>query len=284
MRLTNKNGFPEALARAVMNDSYTKGESDYSVTELLKPPQLRALQIKYQKDLVDDVEDRLWSLYGQIAHFVLERANVEDLSEKRFYAEFRGKTVSGQIDSFSMDGSILTDWKFVTAWKFKNGRATDEDWISQLNMQAELLRRNGITVSRAQIVGLLRDWSKIEAADNADYPQKGVVTAEIPLWSSEQVTAFINERIALHEAAALAPDDQLTPCSHTERYAEPNIWAVMKGKKAINWGKCLTEDDAKKKHAINPGTRIEFRPGRSKRCLFYCSVKEHCQQYRGMKK
>ena len=44
MILTNKHNLPEAIVAAIMNDSYTKGDADISVTELLSPPQLRALR------------------------------------------------------------------------------------------------------------------------------------------------------------------------------------------------------------------------------------------------
>lgn len=40
MKYTNKFNLPDGLARAVMNDPYSKGDADFSVTELLDPPQL----------------------------------------------------------------------------------------------------------------------------------------------------------------------------------------------------------------------------------------------------
>ena len=47
MKLTNNHNLPEAIVAAIMNDSYTKGDADISVTELLTPPQLRHLKLKH---------------------------------------------------------------------------------------------------------------------------------------------------------------------------------------------------------------------------------------------
>lgn len=274
--ITNRNNFPEALVKAVENDTYSKGDSDYSVTELLKPPRQSALQIINKNLLSDDVEDRLWSLYGQIVHTILERAYEHDLAEKRFSVMIAGKKVSAQVDTLSHKDDYLSDYKFTTSYKFKVGSPPDPEWVAQLNMQAYILRKNGYTVKAARIVGLLRDWSKLEAQRTEDYPKKGVIIVPIPLWSDAQVEAFMTERIALHEAARAGA---LPDCNQSERWAKPDQWAVMKGERAIRFGVCLSEASAKEMHAKNAGTRIEFRPGLSMRCEQYCNVKDYCTQY-----
>jgi hypothetical protein len=276
-------GYPEALLKAVEADTYSRGNSDYSVTQLLKPPRVVALEALHKDEMVDDVSDRIWSLYGQIVHTILERANEADLVEKRFFAEFQGPKklvkVSAQLDSLSLKDSRLTDWKFTTVWKFLPNKPVDADWTAQLNMQLEILRRNGLNAERLQIVGLLRDWSKTEASRNSDYPQRGVVTQPIEIWSREQTTAFIEERISLMEAAR----KELPLCTPTERWAKQDIWAVMKGERAIRMGLCFSEKNAIDLCKMNPGTRIEFRPGQSPRCEHYCAVSEWCDQYKAMK-
>ncbi len=256
------------------------------MTELLKPPRQSALQIRNKDKLTDDVSDRLWSLYGQIAHLILERANIADLSEQRYYATFQGPTkpvtVSAQVDSLSLTEGVLTDWKFVTSYKFKHGRAADPEWTAQLNMQLEILRRNNLDAKTIQIVGLLRDWSKLEAGrdgEDGGYPKKGVVTAPIEIWERLQTVSFIEERVSLHEAArAVKEDSELPKCSDSERWAKPSIWAVMRGTRSIPGGNCFSERDALQKQRLNDGTRIEFRPGESIRCRSYCSVAEWCTQ------
>ena len=263
-------------------DPYTRGSSDYSVTELLKPPRMTALSAMHKDKLVDDASDRLWSLYGQIAHLILERANQADLVEKRFYATFLGKTVGGQFDTLSVANKTLTDWKFTTSWGFKLGQPVKAEWVAQLNMLIEILRRQPepYDIEKLQIVGLLRDWSILEARRTADYPKKGVITVPIEIWSREQTTSFIEHRIKLHEEARVVTKNEDLPlCSGEDRWAKQDMWAVMKGSRAIKFGLCFSEQAAQEMQRKNPDTRIEFRPGFSTRCSAYCSVSDFCSQY-----
>lgn len=287
MQITNRSGFPEALALAISKDTYNKGASDFSITELLKPPQAVALSVRHKDKMVDDVEDRLWSFYGQIAHLILERANVKDLSEERFYSTFTvdgvDYVVSGQIDSLSLEKGTLTDWKFTTSWGFKEGKSVKPEWEAQLNMQLELLRRNGRDAQALQIVGLLRDWSKREAKRTDDYPKKPVQTHPCQMWERKITQSFIEERIRLHVAARSLPDDSLPLCSEEEMWAKPTVWAVCKGDRAIRFGLCPTIEAAQALQAKNPGTRIEFRPGERGRCADYCDAANFCHQYKAFK-
>ncbi len=283
MEITNKYGYPEALVTAVRNDTYSKGESDYSVTQLLKPARMVALEALHGADKVEDVSDRIWSLYGQIAHLILERANEADLVEKRFmtmfHTRFGNKSVSGQVDSLAIKRGILTDWKFTTVWSFLDNKPPKPEFVAQLNMQRFILAGAGLKADRLQIVGLLRDWQKSKAQDEG-YPKHGVVTQEIPVWDDAFTEAFIIERItAMEEAKA----GNLPLCSGPERWAKQDIWAVMKGGRAIRMGLCFSKEAALEMQKKNAGTRIEFRPGLSPRCESYCSVSEYCEQFKKSK-
>lgn len=280
MKITNNSNLPESIVKAVTNDTYDRGECDYSVTELLKPPRQRALQKRHAGEIVEDAMDMIYRLYGQIAHGVLDRANEIDLSEKRFFATFSNKILSGQIDTLSLKDGILSDFKFSTVWKFKQNTPPEPDWVAQLNMQLELLRRNGLDATKLQIVGLVRDFRLSEARNNPDsYPQNPIVIVPIPIWTREQTIAFIEHRMGMHEAALL----QLPDCTKDERWAKDDIFAVMKGKRAINGGLCTSETQATGMQAANPGTRIEFRAAANVRCADYCSASPFCAQYQKLK-
>jgi hypothetical protein len=277
MKLTNKSGLPDVLVKAIKNDNYTKGESDFSVTELLQPPRLRALKTRHFHEIEEDAEDKLYSLYGQLVHLLIERAAHEgEIAEKRFFAKFgNGVTVSAQVDSLSITSGVLTDWKFVTAWKFKGGRAADELWTAQLNMQLEILRQNGHDAKAIQIVGLIRDFSKPEARRNESYPQSPVVVAPIEMWEREKTQEFINERIKMHTASALS----LPECSKEDRWATDDTYALMKKgqKRAV---KLFTDKAEAEAAAQNLAQHfVEFREGEPKRCAMYCPVNKFCKQY-----
>ncbi|MEQ1665890.1 MAG: hypothetical protein ABL927_10995 [Bdellovibrionales bacterium] len=275
MIFTNKHNLPDGIVNAVKNDSYTKGESDYSATGLLKPARQSALQSQHHDEIEEDVSDRIWSLLGQSIHTICERGNVSDLVEKRFFAKFGNKTVSAQIDSLGMKSGILTDYKTTTVYKAKPNQAADPDWTAQLNIQLELMRRNGLDASQLQIIAILRDWSKNKARQEENYAPLNVAVIPIEMWPREKTVAFIEMRIALHEAAK----SNLPECSDDERWAKPSVFAVVKGKRAINGGVQFSEDAAQSLCAKNPGTRVEFRQGESMRCELYCSVNKFCSQY-----
>ena len=50
MIITNKYGVPEPLLTLATGEYYTKGEAQYSVTELMSPPKIRRLREKHDAD------------------------------------------------------------------------------------------------------------------------------------------------------------------------------------------------------------------------------------------
>lgn len=268
-KYTNRYNLPDGLARAVQNDPYDKGDADYSITELLEPAQLGALKHKHADQLTEDVSDRIWSLIGQVAHGIAERSETQAVTERRLSMEIDGVKVSGAMDRFCEKEGKLQDYKVVTAYKFKGGKLPEE-YETQLNFYVYLLKANGVEVKKAEIVGILRDWSKLEARRDATYPQSQVIMVNVPIWPTEKTLALLKGRLALHKAAR---EGNLTPCTPEERWARPDVYAVMKeGRKTA----VRLHDDAAsaERHAAELGANhsVVKRPGESVRCQNYCSV------------
>lgn len=275
MKFSNRSALPDALLRAVENDPYSRGDAEFSVTQLLAPARQAALREQHKDEMEEDVEERLFALYGQIGHGILERANRNAIAEKRYFGTIGGARVSGQLDTLDLDNSILSDWKFTTAWGFKPGTPPKPEWVAQLNMQLELLRQNGQDAKTLQIIGLLRDFSKMEAARNFDYPRQPVVTLTIPMWDRAKTVEFMWSRIVAHrEARKILPE-----CSGDERWAKPDVHAVMKKgrKSAVRLYETAAEA------LVHAGTSrdlsVQFRRGSNTRCEFYCNVSKFCSQY-----
>lgn len=281
VKITNLKNFPEALVKAFQNDPYDKGDSDFTATGLIKPARISALEARHRHEIEEDVEDGLYRLYGQVAHGILERANMADLAEKRFFSTWtvgdKDYKVSAQLDTLSIQDGTLTDYKFTTSYGFKNNQPPKPEWVAQLNIQLELLRRNGLDASKLQIVGLLRDWQIRDAKANPDHPQAPVAVQDIPIWSREQTNAFIAMRIAAHVDAAKS----LPECTPDDRWAKPDTWAVIKRgqKRAINGGVQFSQETAESVCAKNPGTLVQYRQGESTRCMSYCKVNKFCSQF-----
>ena len=113
MKLTNQFGAPDAFVKALEDDSYTKGEADFSVTGLIQPPQISRLREQYEDKLSSDVRDRIWMLLGTSVHNTLEKYG-DGLVEQRLFAECDGTVISGAID-LDKDGHI-TDYKVTSVF------------------------------------------------------------------------------------------------------------------------------------------------------------------------
>lgn len=273
---TNKANLNHAIEAAVKADPYNKGDCDYSVTELLKPARQRALEKKHEEEIEVDVSDRIWSLYGQITHQILERASYEGIAETRYFAAIADKKISCQIDIIETDGT-LSDYKFTSSYKAKKG-ADISDYVAQLNMQRWILNENSIELTKLQIVALLRDWSKLEAARSPEYPQMQVVVLGIPMWDLSVTKEYILQRIRLHEEAKVV----LPLCSKEERWEKPTKFAVKKPGRISAIRLLDTEKEAHEYRAALPSNSnlyIEERSGESTRCLYYCDVKKFCEQH-----
>ena len=266
--LTNKLNLPEAVVLAVINDPYTRGNSDISVTQLITPPYQRHLKTSVEP--IEDVAERLFSLYGQIGHAILERAGLRaGLNvEERLFAKIGGITVSGQYDIIQ-DG-CLQDYKFTTYWSVK-GEEPKQEWVEQLNLLRVLAIRNGMKVTSLRIIAFLRDHQKTMAKRDITYPQLPVATVDIPLWNIEDAEEFMAERIKAHL------DLNPPPCTDAERWMTDPVFALKKAgrKTAIK----LFDEKSDADKACEAGGKdhfVEHRKGEYRRCNDYCNVSHGC--------
>ena len=291
--ITNNKGFPLALVKAVENDSYSKGRADRSVTGLLAPPRQAALKEVYGDKITEDVSERTFALYGQLVHLLLERSGEQDrnaLTEERMFTEVEGWTISGQTDTITLtedDGWVVSDFKFVTSFKFKRNYSGElvmpAEYEQQLNMYGHLLRENGFKVDGLKIVAIYRDWSKMEAKRDKNYPQLGAETHDVKLWSEEDAREFMAERVRLHQAA----ENDLPECDEEERWAKPDKYALMPNANSVRARKLFDTEVAAVTWAyenkIKEGWVVDHRPGVNTRCENYCLVSEYCEQFKVLK-
>lgn len=265
--LTNKHGLPVPLINAMKNDPYTRGRSDISVTQLIQPPQPRKL-LK-GREIEEDASDLIWRLLGQAVHTILERAYPGTaIVEKRLFSEVLGWVVSGQFDVF--DNGTLSDYKITSVYAY--GRVKPE-WENQLNLLAALARRNSMDVKKLEIVAIFRDWRPKEALSD-DYPSSQVAVVPVQLWPEEKATAYLEERVRVHQM------ENPPPCSDEERWAQPEKWALMmKGRK-----RAVKLFETKPEITLLDGQYWEHRPGAFRRCESYCAAAPFCQQWQGEQK
>lgn len=293
MLLTNKFNLPGPVYQALARDDYAKGPADFSVTELFQPPQIRVLRKKHENDIQEDAIDRIWSLLGTSIHKILEgTSGIERLSEERYYTTFEGCTISGQADSYVFLDDLIQDWKLTSAWSILL-RSRDDDWTKQLNAYAWLLGRPHYRlvdgkfeemplkpVKALQVVAFLRDWSKLEAKRNVDYPQKQIEIVDIPLFDPGAMDSIIAKRIHLHRKAEA---DIVEPCTPEEMWEKDTKYAVMKPGRERAIKLCASRSEAETWISMNMRSSeagyVQERPGARTRCESYCNVAKFCPQY-----
>lgn len=251
-KISNKYGLPDALVRFLERDPYTRGASRISATQLLSPPRLVQLLARYDQDIVVDVSDQLFLLWGKALHHVLDHGTGNQdgtTSEERLFSEIEGWRVSGQIDlQTKPDGLVLSDWKMTSVWSVMREKI---EWEQQLNIYAWLSRQNGREPSRLQVVALLRDWNKREYERKAaeGYPPAAMHVVQVKMWPQQAAEDYVRDRVKRHQLAAIEYDMGVEPpeCTDEERWLRP-------GKKG--------------------------EPGKPTRCLEYCRVSAWCQQHK----
>ena len=278
MNLTNKLHLPDSIVQAVKNDPYSSEGSDISCTTLIGPPRIRVLKARYGSEITEDVSERLWSLYGQAAHYILERSGGAGAQETRLFAKVSGWTLSGQFDN--IENEILSDYKMTSIWAVKKG--VKPEWENQLNVLAWLAAVNGIAVSKIQIIALLKDWRRTETLRVEDYPKVPLKVVPVPLWSMKKREEYVYARISLHQVAELVVDNELPLCTDEERWCVPGKFAVMKGKN-IKAVRLLATQEEAEKYIIDKnitGGHVVERPTKYNRCADYCNVNNRCNQFR----
>ena len=290
MKITNKFNVPETLVALATRDYYTKGKSDYSVTEIISPPRIQRLRRKHFEEIEQDVSDMLWMLLGTALHVVAERSEVSGhTNEERLSAGINGIILSGAIDlqKDEADGVTITDYKFTSAWALMNDKP---EWEQQQNIYKYLVERvKKKPVKGLKICALIRDWSRRDAQNKPDYPQAPIQVIDIPMWTFDRTEAFIKERVEMHRDSKVSADwgDELPLCSDEERWLRPTTYAVKKDgrKTAIRVFDTQDEADALLKEMPEKDKGfIEIRKGEAVRCTGnFCGVSQWCSQFQNQK-
>ena len=112
-----------------------------------------------------------------------------------------------------------------------------------------------MTITKLTIIGILRDYSRRKARESYDYPEAPYVEQDVPLWDEDKARAYLDRRLKAHLKQPY-PD----VCNAEERWAEPFVAAVMKGKnkkaaKLFKVGRDATDRDDAFKQADGSTTR-----------------------------
>jgi hypothetical protein len=282
--ITNTTKLPDVVEDWANDDQYRRGTADFTVTELIKPPRVLALERVNKDNIERDITDLVWRLSGQAKHVIFQR--VAALKPDRYIAEERvtmavaGVTLSGQLDLYDRSSKTLMDYKESKVWKKILGDS--DEWEAQSNMNAFLIRMIlNLPVEHLVNIVIFKDWSIRESFRNKDYPPSPIKAWPLKRWDQNRVLLYIQDRVAKHLATTTG---QLPLCSPKERWTRPEKYAVMKKgrKSAVK----LFDDRGEANAWMVQNKReseelhVDKRKGEDTRCLFYCDVAAFCDHGR----
>lgn len=290
MKITNNANLPQAFVRAV-TPKYRSSIHSMGITSIIGPIRTRQIKLRYWDDITVDASSLVWACFGTATHEILkagaENYGAEDECwfEQRFEvpSETPGVIIVGYIDLTHMNG-IIDDYKTTSFWAVKDGMKPE--WIRQLKGYAWLVntaKGKGI-IHKARVVALLKDWSKTNSMKYPDIPKSAICVLEdkqLTNLNAPEIMArtgrYLNDRVEAHTLANSMTDEELPMCTAEERWAKPDMWAVIKegGKRAF---RVLNNNEAAIKLADSKENHIvQYRPGENVRCATYCDCSKICK-------
>lgn len=282
--LTNVNNLPQPLVDAVTKE-YEYKDKQYSVTSLLKGTCQILLERRHDKEIVQDVSDMVWLLFGNAVHKVLEEAKETDDQLKENYIVIDvgdGYKLSGIFDLYDAKEKEVTDYKTASVWKVQYNDW--DDYHKQTLMYGYMLRAIGFECEKGKIVAFLKDHSKTKASVDSDYPQLPVYVKKFEFTEkdNEDIKQFIINKFEEIKNCEKLSDEELPPCSPKERWHKDDTYAVMKEGRKTAIKVCQSEEEAQQyiaNNELDSKHYIEFREGKDGRCDEYCNVKQWCPFY-----
>lgn len=290
MVITNEKNLPQSIVNAVDPNPHNK-EGCISVTTLLKGSKEYLLTTRHWDEITVDASSRAYAILGTAAHLVFEKGSDKPGVLKEYPVEtvVGDYTVTGRVDYYDKDEKLLGDYKTTSVFKVKDG--LPEEWRKQGIMYAYLLSLKDMPVEKITFFVFLRDWrrSEYKAKKEQGYPDAQTVTLSFDVTDADlkEAKEFIESKVAEITNYSVLSDDDIPPCSMSERWENPTTYAVKKeGLKTAVRGasKFTTEEEAQS--FINMQTKdkekysIEKRSGTPNKCLDYCDCCEFCQFYK----
>lgn len=300
MKITNKLGLPEALVDgiALMRQDYKRGDCDYTATQLSKPPMIVRLERDHAHEIEVDAIDMLWSMFGSAFHLLASRgasAKREEIAELRLFATYtKGRKkwiVSGQADLYSGMSKTIYDYKTTSPWTVVFNPKGQPEWEQQLNVLADIFRKNNYGVKGIADVLLFRGWSSSEAKRTPTYPREKAVVLSQDIWPEGQVYSYVVHRCSIFDSALNCSPEEIgskkcPPCSSEEQWCRSEGWAVQKigRQRARRIFKPDKLGDAQKL-AEDLGNMFMVLPrfGRRVRCEEACTVNKWCKDWNNYK-
>jgi len=279
MKITNKLNLPAGFVKAVSPEKHN-AEGCLSATTLIQGVKQIILTERHWDELEDDVSNRIWAIWGQAIHSLLEQEGEYDFAEQKMSYQTGGVTVTGTIDNYDMKHGVICDYKTASVNKVRFKDFTE--WYLQGMIYAWLLAKNNFPVSKCRFIALLKDHSKTDAERDCRYPKDPVYVYEFPVTPQAlfKIGVFVKNKVGEYQRCIAIGDNAVPPCSPEERWERPPKFAVMKNGARKAFRLFDKKEDASLLADTKSGYYVEHRPGESVRCRSFCLCRRYCNYYR----
>ena len=288
MIYTNKFGLPESFYNAIVNANKDRGKyleetkAYMTTTGFTRGVCETILHKRHSDKIVSDVSDNIWSLFGQAVHSILENNSADsEISEMAQTTEMCHKLVAGIPDVYDKKNHTLSDYKVTKVYAYILGDKLNYE--IQLNINAYLLELAGYKVDKLEIVFMFKDFMKIKAETDSNYPNCEILRYKINKWDTQKTIDFMQQKIMEVIECEKLIDDDLPICTDKERWHKDDKYAVKKKdrKSAI---RVLDSESEANDYIINKKLDdkhyIDYRKGEDTKCMNYCDVNIFCPHYK----
>lgn len=274
MLITNKFNLPQVIVDLIDHE-YKQEDGRYGVTSMLNGVKEIVLKRRHWNEIEVDASAQINTLFGQAFHSMMEINDKRDDKEKKIeYAITPEFTISGKYDM--KDGFVLEDYKTTKVAKWI--KQDFEDYRKQGLMYAWIERKNGRYVDKVRFYLFFKDFAK-QRWNQEGYPEKQIETYEFEVKTSdiEEIESYIISKMEAILEANKLKDDDIPPCTPSERWNDGDKFAVMK--QGAKRASAVYDNRIEAERALSNGYYIEVRKGEDFKCDNYCEVKEFCNYW-----
>ena len=310
--LTNKFNLPLPLQVWLAGDSYdyVNNPKYISATSILKPVRQIVLSKRLPEQDID-ISDKIAVNTGTAIHDGIERSwdnpgiglmklnypleflekilvnpKPEDIKkdsipvyiEQRAIKEFNGYSIGGKFD-FVINGA-LHDIKTTSVYTYMNDSHA-KDYILQGSiykwLNPEIITSNTLTINF-----VFTDWSSASAKAKSDYPQSRCAFREYPLMSTEEVEAYLRDKLNSVTENIDKDEADICECSDEELWRSETLYKYYADPtKLTRATKNFTSLEEAVAYQLSKSGKGVIKPvaGTPRRCL-YCPAYDICSQRR----
>lgn len=280
MFFTNNKGYPKFIVDVIIAqyNSYSKGDADFSVTEIIGSPLERVLKERHKDEMEIDVDRLMFMFFGTMAHSVVEAASLDYIvdAEHRMFIKHDGVMLSGQLDVLYKEQNKLRldDVKFTGKGVANDGARLS--WKRQGNIYRYMYNKTKNVL--ADELGILAFFR------NATMYDMKCARLPIKCFPLDKVDEFLSKQIALHKIIDWDVTSKIPECTPDDRWAEPESWCIKKDSKKSTRAlpKTIVDSEAKALNLLDskidkyPDAIVEYRPATNRKCEEFCDVSRYC--------